>query len=118
MTQKPKSRRKKPSLDSTARFEKALRADQTSTYVLKLYVTGSTPRSVRAIENLKKICDAHLKGRYRLEIIDVYQQPELAAKEQLVVAPTLIKQLPLPLRTFIGDLSETDKILVGLDLEP
>lgn len=114
---KPKPKTKKAK-DSSAEFYKALQADDTSTYVLKLYVTGSTPRSVRAIENIKKLCEERLQGRYRLEVVDIYQQPELAAKEQLVVAPTLIKKLPLPLRTFIGDLSETDKILVGLDLEP
>jgi circadian clock protein KaiB len=86
--------------------------------VLKLYVAGSTPRSVKAIANIKRICEDHLKGRYRLEIIDVYQQPEQAAKAQLVVAPTLIRKLPPPLRTFIGDLSETEKILIGLDIQP
>jgi circadian clock protein KaiB len=118
MTQKrpAKTKPKKP-VDRFPEFDKALRAEPTSTYVLKLYVTGSTARSVRAIENLKKICEERLKGHYRLEIIDIYQQPELAAKEQLVVAPTLVKKLPLPLRTFIGDLSQTEKILVGLDLE-
>lgn len=104
-------------VDSTPAFETALRAKPLSTYVLKLYVTGATPRSVRAIENLKKICEERLKGHYRIEIIDIYQQPELAAKEQLVVAPTLIKKLPPPLRTFIGDLSQTEKILIGLDLK-
>jgi circadian clock protein KaiB len=115
-TQKTKPRRRKGN-DRTRAFEKALRAEPSSTYVLKLYVTGSTPRSVRAIENLKTICEERLKGHYRLEIIDIYQQPELAAKEQLIVAPTLVKKLPLPLRTFIGDLSQTEKILVGLDLK-
>jgi circadian clock protein KaiB len=104
--------------DKSEAFDKALRSDDRSTYMLKLYVTGTTPRSMRAIDNIKKICEEHLKGRYRLEVIDIYQQPELAAKEQLVVAPTLIRKLPLPLRTFIGDLSETEKILVGLDLRP
>ncbi len=99
-------------------FEKALSSDDARTYLLRLYVTGTTPRSVMAIENIKRICEKHLKGRYRLKIIDIYQQPELAAKEQLVVAPTLIRKLPLPLRTFIGDLSQTEKILVGLDLLP
>lgn len=98
--------------------KKALRSDDGPMYVLKLYVTGTTPRSVMAIENIKHICEEHLKGRYRLKIIDIYQQPELAAKEQLVVAPTLVRKLPLPLRTFIGDLSQTEKILVGMDLRP
>jgi circadian clock protein KaiB len=105
------------SRNRTRAFEKALEAKPRGTYVLKLYVTGTTARSVAAVANIKKICEEHLKGRYRLEVIDIYQQPELAAREQLVVAPTLIKKLPLPLRTFIGDLSETQKVLVGLDLE-
>lgn len=119
MTSKnPSPARARAPKTATDRFEKALSGDPNATYVLKLYITGATPRSVRAIENIKRICEEHLKGRYRLDVIDIYQQPELAAKEQLVVAPTLIKKLPLPLRTFIGDLSETDKILVGLDLEP
>lgn len=104
--------------DKANAFEKVLKSDDGPTYILKLYVTGSTPHSVRAIENIKRICEDHLQGRYRLEIIDIYQQPELAAKEQLIVAPTLIRKLPLPLRTFIGDLSQTEKILVGLDLGP
>ena len=107
-----------PHMDKTGDFEKVLRPDNGPTYVLKLYVTGTTPRSVMAIENIKRICEEHLKGRYRLKIIDIYQQPQLAAKEQLVVAPTLVRKLPLPLRTFIGDLSQTEKILVGLNLLP
>ena len=87
-------------------------------YVLRLYVTGLTPRSVRAIENIKAICEEYLAGRYDLEIIDIYQHPEQAQEAQLVVAPTLIKELPAPLRRFVGDLSETEKLVVGLDLRP
>ncbi len=119
MTPKPPPRTKatKP-INRRADFEKALNKERDATYVLKLFVTGSTPRSLRAIDNIKKICNDRLKGRYRLEVVDVYQQPELAAREQLLVVPTLIKKLPLPLRTFIGDLSQTDKLLVGLDLLP
>ncbi len=86
------------------------------TYVLRLYVTGMTPRSQKAIANIKKICEEHLAGRYELQIIDVYQQPVLAKGEQIVAAPTLIKKLPLPLRRFIGDMADTEKILLGLDL--
>jgi circadian clock protein KaiB len=104
--------------DRSKDFERALEAGNGASYTLKLYVTGSTPRSVRAIENIQRICEEHLKGRYRLEIVDIYQQPELAEREQLVVAPTLVKQLPLPLRTFIGDLSQTERILIGLDVLP
>src|SRR5688572_17757897 len=85
-------------------------------YLLKLYIVGTTPRSSRAIVNIRKICDEHLAGRYDLEVVDVLRNPALAAGEQIIAAPTLIKKLPLPLRRFIGDMSETDRILLGLDL--
>ena len=87
-------------------------------YVLRLYVTGMTPRSTRAVENVRLICEEHLKGRYDLEVIDIYQQPILAKGEQILAAPTLIKKLPLPLRRVIGDLSNTERVLLGLDLRP
>ena len=86
-------------------------------YLLKLYVTGMTPQSTRAINNLKEICEKHLKNRYNLEIIDLYKNPGLAKGEQIIAAPTLIKKLPLPLRRIIGDLSNTEHVLVGLDLK-
>lgn len=85
---------------------------------MRLYVTGTTPKSVRAIQNIRKICDDHLKGRCDLEVIDIYQQPVLAEGDQIIAVPTLIKKLPLPLRKFIGDLSNAEKILLGLDLKP
>ena len=85
-------------------------------YVLRLYVTGMTPRSARAINNLRAICDEYLEGRYDLEVIDIYQQPVLAKGEQIVAAPTLIKKLPLPMRRIIGDMSNRDHVLLGLDL--
>jgi circadian clock protein KaiB len=87
-------------------------------YVLRLYVTGVTPKSVRAIKNIKQICEEHLKGRYELEVVDIYQRPALLQGEQIVAAPTLIKQLPHPLRRLVGDMSNTDKVLLGLDLRP
>lgn len=87
-------------------------------YVLRLYVTGTTPRSQQAISNIRDICEEHLHGRYRLEVLDIYQRPTLAAGEQIIALPTLIKELPLPIRRFIGDLSDTEKILIGLDLKP
>ena len=87
-------------------------------YVLRLYVAGTTPNSVRAIENIKRICEEFLKGRYDLEVVDIYQQPVLAKGDQIIAVPTLIKKLPLPLRKFIGDISSTERILVGLDLRP
>jgi circadian clock protein KaiB len=87
-------------------------------YVLRLYVAGITPQSSRAIQNITQICEENLAGRYDLEIVDLYQQPTLAAGEQIIAAPTLIKKLPLPLRRFIGNLADEDKILIGLDLRP
>ncbi len=107
---------KKSAKDKAISFEIALDKSNASIYILKLYVTGTTPQSVRAIENIKKVCEEHLKGRYKLEVIDLYQQPSLAAGEQIIAAPTLVKHLPLPLRRIIGDMSNLDKVLVGLDL--
>jgi circadian clock protein KaiB len=85
-------------------------------YVLRLYVSGSTSKSALAIENIKRICEQHLKHRYDLEVIDIYQQPSLAREEQIVAVPTLIKRFPPPLRRLIGDLSNVKKVLFGLDL--
>jgi circadian clock protein KaiB len=85
-------------------------------YVLRLYVTGTTPASSRAIERVRSICEEHLHGRYELDVIDIYQKPALAKDEQIIATPTLIKVLPAPLRRFIGDLSRAEKILFGMDL--
>src|SRR4051795_6615191 len=87
-------------------------------YVLRLYVTGSTSRSARAIENMRRICEEYLAGRYDLEVIDIYQRPEAAREFQLIAAPTLVKLLPQPLRRIVGDLSDRDKVLHGLELWP
>jgi circadian clock protein KaiB len=111
--------RKKSSLvdDSVRAFEEAAAAANASArYVLRLYITGTTPHSTRAIVNIRKICEEHLEGRYDLKIVDIAQHPTLAEGEQIIAAPTLIKKLPLPLRRFIGDLSQTERILLGLDL--
>ncbi len=108
MTTQPKSQ--------TRAYERALRR-QKKKYVLRLYIAGMTPASTRAIVNVKEICEQHLEGRYDLEVIDIYQQPILAEGEQIIAAPTLIKKLPLPLRKFLGDLSDLERILVGLDLK-
>jgi len=102
----------------TLELEGAVGAEQTQRYVLRLYVTGLTARSTRAIENVRKICEERLPGRYELEVIDIYQQPALAKGEQIIAAPTLIKKLPLPLRRVIGDMSSTERVLLGLDLRP
>jgi circadian clock protein KaiB len=87
-------------------------------YILRLYITGMTNRAARTIENLQTFCEKHLAGRYELQVIDVYQQPELARTEQIVAVPTLIKRLPLPLRRLIGDMSDEERVLVGLDILP
>ena len=103
---------------STEELEKAAARRDRAKYVLRLYLAGMTPKSTRAIANVKRICDEHLAGRYELKVIDLYQQPNLAKGEQIIAAPTLIKKLPLPLRRLIGDMSDTERFLVGLDLKP
>lgn len=87
-------------------------------YLLRLYVTGSTAGSLRAIRNIKRICEQHLAGLYILEVIDIYQRPDLAKSEQIIAAPTLIKSFPLPLKRLIGDLSNEDKVLLRLGIRP
>jgi circadian clock protein KaiB len=106
----------KKGIEATDRLEEALLRSGEDTYVLRLYVSGQTTRSVRAIENLKQICEEYLKDRCEIEIIDVYQQPERLKEDQVVGVPTLIKELPLPMRKVIGDLSDTERVLVGLAL--
>jgi circadian clock protein KaiB len=103
---------------ATAAFEKTLAKPGRPRYALRLYVTGLTPRSTRAIGNIKQICEEYLKGRYDLEVIDIYQQPVLAEGDQIIAVPTLIKKLPPPLRQIIGDLSDLERTLIGLDLKP
>ena len=83
---------------------------------LKLYVAGQTPKSVAAFENLKKICEEYLAGQYHIEVIDLLQQPQLARGDQIIALPTLVRKLPVPIRKIIGDLSNTERVLVGLDL--
>jgi circadian clock protein KaiB len=85
-------------------------------YSLRLYITGYTPRSMRSIENLRRLCEMHLKDQYDLEVIDIYQQPSLAKEMQILAAPTLIKALPLPLRRLVGDFSDQNRVVMGLDL--
>lgn len=103
---------------STEEFEKAAARRDRVKYVLRLYVTGMTPKSTQAITNVQKLCEKHLAGRYELKVIDIYQQPKLAKGEQIIAAPTLIKKLPPPLRRLIGDMSDTERFLVGIDLKP
>jgi circadian clock protein KaiB len=99
-----KSRSKAPAADSA--------------WNLRLYIAGRTPKSITAFENLKKICEEHLKGQYHIEIIDLIKQPQLAKGDQILAVPTLVRLLPEPIKKIIGDLSNTERVLVGLDLRP
>ena len=85
---------------------------------LRLYVAGQTPKSVTALANLRRLCEEHLAGQYRIEVIDLLQQPQLARGDQILAIPTLVRRLPSPIRKIIGDLSNTERVLVGLDLRP
>ena len=107
---------RKPS--ATEGMEQALAKQGTEKYVLKLYITGMTPRSQEALRNIKKIMHENFGDNYELEVIDIYQQPTLAKDDQIIAVPTLIKKLPAPLRRLIGDLSQEDRIILGLDLKP
>jgi len=101
----------------TTKIDLTMPESRKEKYILRLYITGSTSRSVLALTNLKKICEEYLEGRYELEVIDLYQIPSLAKDEQIIAAPTLIKKLPLPFRRIIGDMSNIEKVLLGLDLK-
>ena len=105
------------SVDTTKAFEDALAAKpDAARYCLRLFITGTTPKCARAIKNIRAICEANLPGRYDLEVVDIYQHPEQAKPEQIVVTPTLVKKLPLPFRRMIGDLSDNERVLIGLDI--
>lgn len=99
-------------------FEASVNNAEQSRYMLRLFITGMTPNSKRAVENIKKICEEHLAGRYDLQVIDIYQQPSLAEGEQIIAAPTLVKIQPAPLKRLIGDMSDTEKVLSGLGILP
>ncbi|MET0997068.1 MAG: circadian clock KaiB family protein [Marmoricola sp.] len=92
--------------------------DEAEVYDLRLYVAGQSPRSVRAMDNLRKVCDEHLAGRYRVEVVDLLVNPALARGDEIVAVPTLVRKLPEPIRKVIGDLSDTDRVLVGLQVRP
>ena len=89
-----------------------------STYELRLYIAGNTPKSVAALSNLKKYCEEHLKGQYKIEVIDLLVHPQLAAGDQILAVPTLVRKVPVPIRKIIGDLSNEEKVLVGLNIRP
>jgi circadian clock protein KaiB len=107
---------RKKSRSKQSRLESAEAGRATERYMLTLYVTGATPRSLRAIANVKAICEQYLKGRYHLEVVDIYRRPEVLRRDQIVAVPTLIKKLPVPLRLLVGDLSRTEQVLHGLGL--
>jgi circadian clock protein KaiB len=92
--------------------------NSSETYNLRLYVAGQTQKSLEAFENLKKIAEEHLKGRYKIEVIDLIKNPKLARGDQIIAIPTLVRKLPEPIRKIIGDLSNTERVLVGLDIKP
>lgn len=102
--------------DKSAEFERLLEDQEHARFVLRLYVTGLTNRSTRAINTVKDLCEAELRDRYELEVIDISKRPDLAKQENIIAAPTLVKRLPLPLRRLIGDLSDKERVLIGLDL--
>ena len=113
----PKSAKgKKITGDVTEEYEHALEQKKTDLYILRLYIAGNNPRSQVAVENVKKICEEYLEGRYELEVIDIYQDQTKNPVDLVLAAPTLIKKLPLPLRKVIGDMTKKEKVLVGLDL--
>jgi circadian clock protein KaiB len=101
-----------------ARAERAPVRQKDDQWHLRLYVAGHTPRSVTALNNLKKVCEEHLAGRYTLEVVDIVKNPRLAAGDQIFAVPTLVRRLPPPLKKIIGDLSNTERVLVGLDVRP
>jgi len=88
------------------------------TWELRLYVTGRSPKSVRAIENLERACEQHLEGHYQIEVVDLLENPQLAADDQILAVPTLVRKVPPPIRKIVGDLSDTDRLLTGLQLRP
>lgn len=93
-----------------------MKSSPEKTFELRLYVAGQTPKSIRAFENLKRLCEAHLQGRYQIEIVDLLESPQLARGDQILAVPTLVRRLPPPMKKIIGDLSNSERVLVGLDL--
>jgi len=102
--------------DASDASQEASATQQDERWILRLYVAGQTPKSLAAFENLKRICEERLRGRYEIEVIDLLKNPQLAKDDQILALPTVVRKLPLPVRRIIGDLSNTDRVLVGLDL--
>ncbi len=110
-------KKREPTQEAIPETDAAAAAHDAERYVLRLYVVGNTSHSTKAVVNIRKICEEHLQGRYDLDVVDISEHPELAGSEQIVAAPTLVKQLPLPLRRFIGDMSRTERIMLGLEIK-
>jgi circadian clock protein KaiB len=113
--------RRKPTTDmkkSSARKRRPAKTNRRDFYILRLYIAGQTPNSIAAIANLKKICEDKLQGKYRIEVVDLLKKPQLAKGDQIIAIPTLVRRLPPPVKKIIGNLSKTESVIVGLDLQP
>jgi circadian clock protein KaiB len=113
--------RRKPTTDmkkSSARKRRPAKTNRRDFYILRLYIAGQTPNSIAAIANLKKICEDKLHGKYRIEVVDLLKKPQLAKGDQIIAIPTLVRRLPPPVKKIIGNLSKTESVVVGLDLQP
>lgn len=110
--------KKQKTKSDTENFEKLIQKSLTKDFFFKLYVAGVSRKSSKAVTNIKNFCEKYLKGHYELEILDIYQQTKKSIDDQVIVAPTLIKKLPLPLKKLLGDMSDTNKILIALDIKP
>jgi len=103
---------------SSANKRRPAKTGRSNFYILRLYIAGQTPNSIAAIANLKKICEDKLKGKYRIEVVDLLEKPQLAKGDQIIAIPTLVRRLPPPVKKIIGNLSKTESVIVGLDLQP
>ena len=110
--------RKPAETDSKRKTEQNERPFKPPVWELRLYVAGMTPTSIRAFENLKRLCEEHMHGAYKIQVIDLLERPKLASGDQIIAVPTLVRRLPTPVKKIIGDLSNTERVLVGLDLRP
>jgi circadian clock protein KaiB len=118
MATKASAQRRATEADSGHKDGRAERSFKPPVWELRLYVAGMTPTSIRAFENLKRLCEEHLHGAYKIQVIDLLERPKLASGDQIVAVPTLVRRLPTPVKKIIGDLSNTERVLVGLDLRP
>jgi circadian clock protein KaiB len=118
MKTKAKSSRKPKTKPAAKRTRSRAAKKPSARYLLRLYIAGQTPRSRQSVENLRALCDKYIPNQFDLEVVDIYQQPAMAAAGQIIAAPTLIKSMPLPLRRLVGDFSDQNRVILGLDLKP